>query len=103
MVRENPAMIQPLIQQLIAADPRFAQLVNQNPQALYELLAGGAGGEGEDDDEDMMGPNVMHVDLTQEEAAAVERVSTGRRPSATTQDRCCSSCFPLVLSRLASS
>ena len=72
-------MIQPLIQQMAAADPRFAQLVNQNPQALYDLLAGGegGGGEGEDDDEDMLGPNVMQVDLTQEEAAAVERVSGG--------------------------
>jgi len=39
---------------------------------LYDLL--GAGGEG-DEEEDFMGPQVMQVDLTQDEAAAVERVS----------------------------
>lgn len=43
---------------------------------LYQLLAGGQGGEG-DDEEDygMGGPNVMQVDLSPEEVASVERVS----------------------------
>jgi hypothetical protein len=48
-------------------------MMNQNPEALYQLLGAG-GGEG-DEEEDFMGPQVMQVDLTQEEAAAVERVS----------------------------
>lgn len=72
MVQQNPALIQPLLQQIAATNPELAQLINQNPQALYDLL-GGAGDEGDEDD-DMMGPQVMHVNLTQEEAAAVERV-----------------------------
>ena len=71
MVRENPAVIQPLLQQIATQNPQLAQLINQNPQALYELL--GAGGEGEDEEE-YGGPQVMQVNLTQDEAAAVERV-----------------------------
>ena len=71
LVQQNPALIQPLLQQIATENPQLAQLINQNPQALYELL--GAGGEGEDEEE-YGGPQVMQVDLTQEEAAAVERV-----------------------------
>jgi UV excision repair protein RAD23 len=73
MIQQNPALIQPLLQQIGAENPQLAQLINQNPQALYELLGAQMGGEG-DDDEDMMGQQVMTVNLTQEEAAAVERV-----------------------------
>jgi UV excision repair protein RAD23 len=72
-VQENPALIQPLMQQIATSNPQLAQLINQNPQALYDLLGAGAGeGEGEDD---FLGPQVMHVDLTEADAAAVERVS----------------------------
>jgi UV excision repair protein RAD23 len=74
MVTENPALIQPLLQQIAAQNPQLAALIQQNPQVLYELL--GAGGEGEGDDEDFGGAQVMQVDLTEQEAAAVERVST---------------------------
>lgn len=69
-------MIQPLIQHLAQANPQLAQLIAQYPEALYELLGGG--GEGDDDEdygEGMGGQNVMQVDLTQDEVAAVERVS----------------------------
>jgi UV excision repair protein RAD23 len=38
-------------------------MMNQNPEALYQLLGAG-GGEG-DEEEDFMGPQVMQVDLTQ--------------------------------------
>jgi len=72
MVQQNPAVIQPLLQQIATQNPQLAQLINQHPQALYELL--GAGGEGEDEEE-FGGQQVMQVNLTQEEGAAVERVS----------------------------
>lgn len=71
MVQENPALIQPLLQQIATQNPQLAQLINQNPQALYELL--GAAGEGEDEEE-FGEQQVMQVDLTQDEAAAVVRV-----------------------------
>ncbi|WVW80925.1 UV excision repair protein Rad23 [Kwoniella bestiolae CBS 10118] len=72
LVQQNPALIQPLLQQIAASNPQLAQLINENPQALYELL--GAGGEGDEEDDGFGGPQVMQVNLTQEEAAAVERL-----------------------------
>ncbi|ODO10497.1 UV excision repair protein Rad23 [Cryptococcus amylolentus CBS 6273] len=71
MVQQNPALIQPLLQQITAENPELAQLIQQNPEALYQLLGGA--GDGDDDDEMGEGP-VMRVDLTQEEAAAVSRL-----------------------------
>jgi UV excision repair protein RAD23 len=64
-------MIQPLLQQIATQNPQLAQLINEHPQALYDLL--GAGGEG-DEEEDFMGSQVMQIDLTPQEAEAVERV-----------------------------
>lgn len=74
MVEQNPALIQPLLQQIAATNPALAQTVAQNPQALYDLLGAAMGGE-MDEEDDGMGGQVMQIDLTQEEAAAVERVS----------------------------
>lgn len=68
-------MIQPLLQQLASANPQLAQLIAQNPQALYELLGAAPDGEDGGDEEDFLGPQVMQVNLTEDEAAAVERVS----------------------------
>jgi UV excision repair protein RAD23 len=73
MVQQNPALIQPLLQQITAQNPQLAQLINQNPQALYELL--GAGLEGDEGEDDFGGPGVMQIELTPDEAAAVARVS----------------------------
>ncbi|GMK54431.1 hypothetical protein CspeluHIS016_0110170 [Cutaneotrichosporon spelunceum] len=69
-VQENPALIQPLLQQIAQQNPALAQIINENPQALYSLLGIGA----DDDDGEYQGPQVMQVNLTQEEAAAVERL-----------------------------
>jgi len=66
-------MIQPLLQQVATLNPELAQIINQNPEALYELLAGMPAAEGEDDD--FGGGQVMQVQLTEEEAQAVQRVS----------------------------
>jgi UV excision repair protein RAD23 len=76
MVQQNPALIQPLLQQITAQNPQLAQLINQNPQALYELL--GAGLEGDEGEDDFGGPGVMQIELTPDEAAAVARVSRAR-------------------------
>lgn len=74
----DPSLLQPLIQRISAQHPQIAQLLNENPQALYEIL--GMAQEGDDDDDDAMmggapGQNVVQVNLTEEEAAAVARVS----------------------------
>lgn len=71
-VQENPALIQPLLQQIAASNPALAQVINQNPQALYDLL--GLSDDDLEGGEDYGGQQVMQVDLTHDEAAAVERV-----------------------------
>lgn len=67
-VQENPALLQPLLQQIGATNPALANLINQDPQMLYELL-------GMSEDElGQEGPQVMQVNLTDEEVASVERL-----------------------------
>lgn len=65
---QNPAMVQPVLQQLAASNPGIAQALAQNPEALMQLLgldgeeAGGAGGQ-------------HVVEVTAEENEAIQRVS----------------------------
>jgi hypothetical protein len=42
---------------------------------LYQLLGAAPGGEDDDEEYEAGGPNVMQVDLSPDEVAAVERVS----------------------------
>ena len=75
-VRQNPALLQVLIQQLAATNPQLAEHLSQNPDALLQMLGGqpGEGGfEGEEGGEGGVVPQILHV--TQEERAAIERVS----------------------------
>jgi len=88
MVQQNPALIQPLIQQLAQSNPALAQQLAANPEALYALLGGAGGGEGGEFGEDEWeqgdfgddgeggegGPNNV-VSVTEEERAAIARVS----------------------------
>ena len=73
LVAQNPAMIQPLIQQLAASNPQLATVIAQNPQALLQLL-GGDGGDFDDDGEGPIPPGAQVVSITPEERAAIERV-----------------------------
>lgn len=72
LVAQNPASLQPLIQQLAVANPQLAQMLASNPDALQHLLAE-LGGEGEGEGEGI--PDVQIVNITPEEQAAIERVS----------------------------
>jgi len=74
LVQQNPEMIQPIIQQLAASNPALAQLVLQQPEALFDLLGvspdaleGLEEGEGES--------GLRTVSVTQDEMAAIQRVS----------------------------
>lgn len=73
LVAQNPASIQPLIQQLTTANPQLGQLLAENPQELLNFLAG-------DGEEGEVGglPGVQVVNITPEEQAAIERVSLAR-------------------------
>lgn len=76
---QNPALLQPMIQQLAQSNPQLAQYVEQNPEALLQLL-GGLGGEG-DEEGDFPGgeggqlpPGTQVVQITPEERDAIDRV-----------------------------
>lgn len=77
LIQQNPAMIQPLVQQLAAQDPQLAAAVAANPELLLQLMAEGMPGMEVDDDEGGVGglpPGATAIELTAEENAAVERV-----------------------------
>lgn len=86
MVQQNPALLQPLIQQLATNNPGLGQALAENPELLYQILGGimpgagaaGAGGEGDDFDDEggPIPPGAQVISVTEEERAAIERVST---------------------------
>lgn len=73
-VQNNPALIQPLLQQIATTDPELAEALNQDPQALYHLLGLNEEDMAAEGEGDFEGPQVMQVNLTEEEVAAVERL-----------------------------
>lgn len=85
LVAQNPAFIQPLIQQLAESNPAIAQQMVQNPELIFQLLGGEPGAEGGDlgalgglgaegaEGEGQLPPGAIQV--TEEEHAAIQRVS----------------------------
>ena len=70
---QNPTMIQPLLQQVAASNPALAQAFAQNPDALHQLLGEIPGVQGEDGEN--LPPGTHIVNVTEEERAAIQRVS----------------------------
>jgi len=79
MVQQNPALLQPLIQQLAASNPALAQALAENPELLYQLLAGGeagAGGQHPDlEGDDAVPPGAHVINVTPEERDAIDRLA----------------------------
>jgi len=71
-IMQNPEMVQPLVQQLTAQNPAIAQMMAQNPEALLQLL----GLEIDDTEEGSVPPGAHVVSVTEEERAAIQRVSS---------------------------
>lgn len=67
LIQQNPAMLEPILQQIAAGNPQIAQLIGQNGQQFMNLL-------GEDDESPL--PQGAHaISVTEEERDAIERVS----------------------------
>jgi len=67
---QNPALLQPMIQQLTQANPQLGQVLAANPQAILDLLAAAEVG----DDGEPIPPGAQVVNVTPEERAAIERL-----------------------------
>ncbi|KAF8325218.1 uncharacterized protein EI90DRAFT_3000080 [Cantharellus anzutake] len=79
LVQENPAFIQPFIQQLANSNPMLAAQLTAHPEDLFQLLGGtlpgdGDGDDGEGDDHVPGFPGATQIHVTPEEHAAIERL-----------------------------
>ncbi|EJD52518.1 UV excision repair protein Rad23 [Auricularia subglabra TFB-10046 SS5] len=75
LVQQNPALLQPLIQQFAQQDPQLAQAVAANPEMLFQILADGMANMDDDDGEGgVLPPGTTTIELTADENAAVERL-----------------------------
>ena len=74
LVSRNPALIQPVIQQIAQSNPQLAQLLASNPESLLDILNDGLD-SGVGDDGEALPPGAQIVNVTVEERAAIERVS----------------------------
>ncbi|KAI9275716.1 hypothetical protein BDA99DRAFT_568348 [Phascolomyces articulosus] len=72
LVQSNPAMLQPLLQQLGAANPELLRQINADPQSFFQMLMEGV-------DEGEGGPGGVPqgsqvIQVTQEEKEAIDRL-----------------------------
>eukprot|EP00826_Nyctotherus_ovalis_P045632 TRINITY_DN5071_c0_g2_i6.p6 TRINITY_DN5071_c0_g2~~TRINITY_DN5071_c0_g2_i6.p6 ORF type:complete len:134 (+),score=29.33 TRINITY_DN5071_c0_g2_i6:786-1187(+) len=66
---QDPNYMQQFLQELQTANPQLYQALQQNPQALLQLLMGGMGGMG-----GQPRPRSQGIQVTAEEKAAIDRV-----------------------------
>lgn len=67
VVQQQPAMLEPILQQVAAGNPQLAQMITQHPEQFMQLLA-------EDGDDDMAAPPGGAIAVSEEERDAIERV-----------------------------
>ena len=69
VVQQQPQMLEPILQQVGAGNPQLAALIGQHPEQFLQLLS-------EDGDNDApLPPGAQAISVTEEERAAIERVS----------------------------
>ena len=76
LVQQNPAMLEPILQQVAEGNPQLAQMIGQNQEQFLQLLAeditGNAiGGMGE---AGPLPPGAVPISVTEEERDAIERL-----------------------------
>ncbi|KAI9300250.1 hypothetical protein BJ944DRAFT_209390 [Cunninghamella echinulata] len=78
LVQTNPAMLQPLLQQLGQSNPELLRVINSDPQGFLQALMEGA----EEDDGTNAGgvpQGSQVIQVTQEEKEAIDRVKKKKR------------------------
>lgn len=66
LIRSQPQMLEPILQQLATSNPQLASMITTNPEEFLELLAGGEDGA--------LPPGAQQIQVTPEEHAAIERL-----------------------------
>ncbi|CAG8522635.1 11512_t:CDS:2 [Acaulospora morrowiae] len=69
LVQENPALLQPLLQQIGQSNPQLLQLINANPAMFLRLLQ-----ENGEETGEVNLPPPQYVSVTQEEKEAIDRL-----------------------------
>ncbi|ORX50163.1 UV excision repair protein Rad23 [Hesseltinella vesiculosa] len=72
LVQSNPAMLQPLLQQIGASNPELLSVINADPHGFLSALTGEAG-EG-DEGEGAIPQGSQVIQVTQEEKEAIDRL-----------------------------
>lgn len=62
-------MLEPILQQVSAGNPQLALLIGQHPEQFLQLLSEEADGDAP------LPPGAQEISVTEEERAAIERVS----------------------------
>jgi len=81
MIAQNPQAISFLIQQIALTRPELASRLASDPSAILQILGGmeavgGMEAEGDDGQGGELPPGVQAIQLTQDERAAIRRVSS---------------------------
>lgn len=69
VVQQQPAMLEPILQQVAAGNPQLAQMITQNPEQFMHLLA-----ETDGDEDVGLPPGAQSIPVTEEERDAIERL-----------------------------
>ena len=81
VLQSNPALLQPMLQELGKQNQALMQLINENQQEFYSLLNEPTEGMDLDDDPMMGGgggmpPGTMQIELTPEDNEAIDRLTS---------------------------
>ncbi|KEF60341.1 UV excision repair protein Rad23 [Exophiala aquamarina CBS 119918] len=76
LVQQQPAMLEPILQQVAEGNPQLAQIIGQNQEQFLQLLAEDIGGDaiGGMGDAGPLPPGATPISVTEEERDAIERL-----------------------------
>ncbi|KAL9616508.1 MAG: hypothetical protein Q9160_008624 [Pyrenula sp. 1 TL-2023] len=72
IVQQQPAMLEPILQQVAEGNPQLAQMIGQNQEQFLQLLSEDVEGEGGEGGQ--LPPGAVPVSVTEEERDAIERL-----------------------------
>jgi UV excision repair protein RAD23 len=75
LVRDNPALLQPFLQQLGQSNPHLMELIARNPDAFARLLAPEAMGDDEGDEALAGGPNSQYIEVSDQDRANIDQLA----------------------------